>query len=210
MERFINDGLLERITELARGTEKRLSLDSSHSFSSHALPVAENCRRIAQTYCGGQVDLDVVYVAGLLHDIERDGKGHNGHKRAKEILEKSGAPAEFTQTVLNVIQTHSDLTAGNSLEERVLWLADKLEYFSIDRLEQAMKMLPKFMFNMIFNKYAEHWKSRVRPILEEVERLDKDGFSGIAEEFGSRLLSLKVHFKTKRPQFLPMLNGVNI
>jgi len=83
---------------------------------------------------GRRVDLEILALAALLHDIDEPYDDKEGHVmssvgRASEILAKIGYPHERAERVLSVIAEHSSETPSpaTSDESLVLFDADKLD-----------------------------------------------------------------------------------
>lgn len=83
---------------------------------------------------GRSVDLEILALAALLHDIDEPFDDKEGHVmssvgRASEILAKIGYPDEKAKKVLSVIAEHSSETPSpaTSDESLVLFDADKLD-----------------------------------------------------------------------------------
>ena len=83
---------------------------------------------------GRNVDLEILALAALLHDIDEPFDDKEGHVmmsmgRASEILKKIGYPDERAKRVLSVIEEHSSETPSQATsdESLVLFDADKLD-----------------------------------------------------------------------------------
>ena len=83
---------------------------------------------------GRKVDLEILALAALLHDIDEPFDDKEGHVmmsmgRASEILAKIGYPDERAKRVLSVIAEHSSETPSQATsdESLVLFDADKLD-----------------------------------------------------------------------------------
>ena len=109
--------------------------DSAHGFD-HVLRVWRLAERIGheEAAAGGQVDLEILRAAVLLHDVGRGEERRRGvcHAQAgaataREILR--GYPAERVEEVARAIAQHRFRGAEGptSLEARILYDADKLD-----------------------------------------------------------------------------------
>jgi len=96
-----------------------------------AKPLLEHGQKVAQVASrlvaelnrsGGQLNLDLIVAAGLLHDLA---KGQPNHAETGEkILKELGFPA-----VAKIVGTHTDISPREKdqlIEEEVLYLADKM------------------------------------------------------------------------------------
>lgn len=126
---------MANLSDVKRIMENKLS-SSSHDFE-HTMRVYGLAQRIAATIEG--VDLEVLGLATLLHDIARvledtDKTGSVDHailgaEMASEILKTLDFPEEVINKVIHCIQTHR--FRGNklpeSIEAKILSDADKLD-----------------------------------------------------------------------------------
>lgn len=103
----------------------------------HASAVVANCKMlVAQLEDTGDIDIDVLIIAGYLHDISTVAHGfHNHHLKsaemAVEFLQELDVPAERISKVEQAILTHATPAAVEErekgpLEGRILYDADKL------------------------------------------------------------------------------------
>lgn len=125
---------LERVREFA---ERKMSgiKDPAHSME-HVLRVYA----LAETLCEGEdVDLDVIRVAALLHDIgnlreQEDKTGETDHavesvRMARPFLRKLGYPEKKIAHICDCILSHRYRTDRDpeTLEAKILFDADKLD-----------------------------------------------------------------------------------
>src|SRR6266436_9639220 len=103
----------------------------------HASAVVANCKMlVAQLEDTGDIDIDVLIIAGYLHDISTVAHGfHNHHfksaEMAGEFLQELDVPAERIRKVEQAILAHTTLLSAEErektpLEGRILYDADKL------------------------------------------------------------------------------------
>jgi uncharacterized protein len=131
-------------------------LDPAHQIE-HSLRVYKNCEKITKDF--RSVNLDVLYVASLLHDIGQTLKDHNEHSHksieiAEKMLEKSGFPMEYFALVKEVIGKHDDYIwvknhsndKPKSIEAKIFQDADRLESIGV------MGIIRQFLFSGKHNK----------------------------------------------------------
>ena len=107
----------------------------------HVSAVVANCKMLVAEIEGqgeenSNIDLNVLILAGYLHDISTAAQGFHDHhvksaEMAVEFLQELDAPVELISKVEQAILTHADpLPAGQResipLESRILYDADKL------------------------------------------------------------------------------------
>ncbi|MDQ3098770.1 MAG: HD domain-containing protein [bacterium] len=107
--------------------------DLAHEINHH-YKVWENVLSIAsQENILSNIQLEPLYVACWWHDIDRDTKAHQ-LLRDQLIAEKT--PQEFNDKVLEIINNHSfGENSEISIEAKLIYDADKLEYIGIARWE---------------------------------------------------------------------------
>jgi len=122
-------GLVDVIEEFVRNV---MSNDPVHGYP-HVRRVKELALKIASHY-SGKVDVEVLELAALLHDIARNGPGMVDHayasaKVAEVLLKLVGYPENKASLVIEAISSHSYSTGKDpqSLEARILSDADKLD-----------------------------------------------------------------------------------
>jgi uncharacterized protein len=99
--------------------------------TNHTLLVLKNSLRLAKNR---KVDLDVVALSAILHDVEtfsseRKEHAEEGAKTAEEYLRKHGYPNDLAQKVAHAIRVHAGLLAFSprSDEAKILQDADTID-----------------------------------------------------------------------------------
>lgn len=200
--------MVEKVVHMAVSLDHILPVDPAHSVKNHGMPVTLNIVTFANMFDPqAKITLDNLVVAGLLHDRQRFVLGHVPFDLiTKTILKNAGMAREDQKETLSLIHNHSDLCSDATEKEKYLYIADKKEYFSIDRLSNSIGSFPQFAIDM----YKRHWKKRVGKIMNNVENLDRNGFSGLYRIFEEDLKKLKEHISTNRPQMADLFDGITI
>ena len=153
-----------------------------HSVRRHSEKVAAKALEIANKITKAEVDINLVEIGALLHDIGRT-KTH-GFKHALiggKILRKRG----FSEQLARICETH--ILGGLDLEDAKRFGLPEKEYLPISLEEKIICLADKHMagtnevsiterFNRWFQKYGRSQillksKKRIEKIQEEIERL---------------------------------------
>lgn len=151
----------------------------SHEFD-HTKRVLRNALTIAETE---EVDLEVVHIAALLHDIMRShedlGKinchAEEGAKEAEIILREFKFPEEKISKVLDSIKTHrlSKNLKPETKEGEILQDADRLD--SLGALLVARSFSSAYIYNRPF--YSEEGDNVIKFIKDRSEKLKPENFN---------------------------------
>lgn len=113
--------------------------EQSHGWE-HILRVLNTSTKLALKYGG---DIEVIRLSALLHDIVRDVEPHAelSAKYAEKLLNKLGIEAEKIRAVVKAIRNHQtkEPEALESIEEKILWDADKLDALGIIGLARCLQ-----------------------------------------------------------------------
>lgn len=150
------------IIDKAKEYLKKSPIDAAHGLEHHEA-VAENCIKIIN----GEhlnVNITVVMIAAWWHDVE-------SQQGATDLLQKEIVTAGFDpETVKSISATVSSHTYGKhqgTIEERVLFDADKMEYFNPDRIRSAVEDARKGLLPIpILAKHYQAWLERYQDILQ--------------------------------------------
>ena len=117
-----------------------LPVDPAHNLKDHELPVAVNVAKIVDRFnLYSLVDLDVLLVASLCHDRNRFFVGHLPINALTDfVIKNSGLELERQKKAMQLVKNHSELSESSSVEDVVLWLADKMNIFRLEELWQPM------------------------------------------------------------------------
>lgn len=129
---------LERVKNIIRDyMEERTTHDYEHTLrvfqTASILAIQENA------------DLELVQISALLHDIGRNiDEPHNetGAEKAREILEELQYPKERIKQIEKIVLYHSFSSKDKlaTLEEKIIWDADKLDGLGAIGISRAFYM----------------------------------------------------------------------
>lgn len=190
--------LTERLVSIAQEKLENQPFDEVHNLDHHT-KVWGNCKAILESESLDDLDQKTLEVACWWHDIER---GTEDNATLDQVLQENGAQSDFAQKVRKVVDEHTFGAEQTCLESEVLYDADKLEYLSIDRFDDLMKMseekikhyisasqerISEVWNNLHFPSSREEFKRRFKEIskfakdypvlLESVKAIDLDFFS---------------------------------
>lgn len=136
--------------------------DAAHDFDHH-LRVYRGCQKIAKAE-HLSVNWKVLTIAAWGHDL--GGRTGDETKRLEKILAGYKYPQEFINRVLSVIREHSFGKKQDTLEGRVLYDADKLEYVSSARLTSFLIAAKKGLLSdtAVFS-YKRQWADRIDKVI---------------------------------------------
>lgn len=108
-------------------------LEFNHRFEHH-YDVTKDIVRICK---GDKVkisdsQLDKLLVAGSVHDLMQRGV-HKEESSLVNFLIDNGANAQLATEVINILSEHTQDAKPETLEQRILWAADKANYPSMQR-----------------------------------------------------------------------------
>lgn len=149
------------IIEKAKEYLSRLPVDSAHGLDHHEA-VAKNCIKIIEVE---QLNLntDAVVIAAWWHDLE-------SQQGATDLLLKEMASAGFdaqtTEVTASVVRAHTYGKHQETLEAKVLYDADKMEYFNPERARKAVEDAQSGILEIqILAKHYQAWLDRYREVL---------------------------------------------
>lgn len=150
--------------EVINEAKRRLEhpIDAAHGVEHHRA-VAGNCARIVEAE-NLTVDEDVLTIAAWWHDLETQ-RGGTGILR--EYLLANGYPAKTADSVCEIVEEHTYGQKQTSIEAKVLYDADKMEYFNPERMKQAIQDARRSVLPIaILKKHYGSWSQRYRQTLE--------------------------------------------
>jgi len=129
MKNFV-DLVFEKVKQ---ALEKNQCQSVSHRWD-HIYRVYRRAIKIANEIKGENVNMEILKISALLHDIDQPYNEKQNHvkrslSKAEQILKEIGYPEEKIKKVLNVISEHSseDDKEPTTIEAKILFDADKLD-----------------------------------------------------------------------------------
>lgn len=183
------------VDERVRRYAERLLKEERVSGLDHCLRVMRWCERLAE---GRDVDLEVLRLAALLHDVSIPKSGRSRHyevsaKMARDFLSELGYVEEKVEAVAQCIRTHSRYGGPEpqTPEAEILYDADFLDYLgAIGLLRGILRALEgeysgdvseaSDVLEAILKKYR-------RPLYTEKGRMIAEGRLRYLESFQERL-----------------------
>ncbi len=120
----------------------------------HHYEVLKNCYEIIN-HEKLSPNLQILEIAALAHDYETHNK-NNQHKKLKLLLKQHLLPNAVIDLIIQIINEHSISKEQTLLESKILFDADKLEFISTYRWEQALKAYQDGLFDITREIYYEH------------------------------------------------------
>lgn len=151
-----------KIIKVAKEYLKVRPIDVAHGVDHHQA-VATNCVNIIQAE-HLVVNVDTVVIAAWWHDLE-------SQRGATDVLRRemttAGLPAQTYKEVSAIIHAHTYGSRQKTTEAKVLFDADKMEYFNPKRMRQAAEDARKGLLPISTLAAHHHsWLARYRHILE--------------------------------------------
>lgn len=123
------------------------------------------------------VDEDLLAVSAWYHDL--GGRRGEDTDLIKDLIKKHTRDDIFIEKVIKIIQEHSFGESQSSLESKILFDADKLEYVSPFRLLWFIKAYDDgFFSNKQHNQYKKEWGERIKHVKKMLHfRYSQEEFS---------------------------------
>jgi HD superfamily phosphodiesterase len=136
----------QKLIEFAKKYLEKQPFDIVHDLEHHEQVVA-NCLDIIKQE-GLQPDMDVIITAAWWHDVEKSYETKNSADKTIVFFRKTaeifGADDEFINQCVDTIQQHSFSQPQRTLEGKILFDADKIEYVNDGRIG---KLVDDFVAN---------------------------------------------------------------
>lgn len=140
--------------------------DAGHDFDHH-LAVVTNCLAIVAEE-NLDLDINALLVAAWWHDYKRNEEDEND-RIVTETMLKADFGQDYIHKVLSIKNSHSFGNGQESLEERVLFDADKLEYTSADRMKKVSDAVKKGEMTLeTQQKYRIAFEDRIGKVVNQL------------------------------------------
>lgn len=157
---------LESVVKEAQERLRQDPFDEGHDYDHH-LAVVTNCLAIVEGE-GLEVDIDALLIAAWWHDYKRNNTEEND-RILTQAMEKAGYLDVFIVKVKNIKNSHSFGNGQESLEQKVLFDADKLEYASKERIAKVSKAVKEGrMKPEVQEKYKRAFIERIPVVLQSL------------------------------------------
>lgn len=125
------------IIDKAKSILQKNPYDLAHGLLHHK-NVWKNVRWIIKLEGLANIDAKSLQIAAWWHDVDR---GSSDHPRMTKTLVDLSYPEAKIKTIIDIINHHSYEHEQPTLESKVLFDADKLEYISIVRWKEFVRMM---------------------------------------------------------------------
>jgi HD superfamily phosphohydrolase YqeK len=169
------------IIELAVKELRTNPYDELHGEKHHKL-VWENCRKILKEE-KLKVDKDVLKISSMWHDVQRSQKDE--FKLLKKTLKNLKVDKNIIGKILAVVESHSYGKKQISLEAKVLFDADKLEYVNFQRVLVLLEEYNKGKITQDrFDYYVKIWRDRINMVKNQLHfKFSKKVFESRLKKF---------------------------
>jgi len=153
---------LATLIDKARGRLTIKPIDATHDLEHHK-NVAANCQKIIEEE-HLSVNPQNILIAAWWHDVESQ-RGETN--LLQKEMRKLGFEQEDIESISNIIHLHTFGEKPETNEAKVLFDADKIEYFNPDRIRKALKDAKNGLLPiLILRKHYLEWVERHEKILE--------------------------------------------
>ena len=152
----------KKIIRRAQILLKNQPINSIHGIEHHR-NVVFNCKKIIN---GERLNVNStnVIIAAWWHDVETQ-QGET--ELLQKEMEKLGFDQNTITSIAGIIHTHTYGKKPQTTERRVLYDADKMEYFNPGRMRKALKEVSTGLLPIpILKKHYLEWLERHKKILE--------------------------------------------
>lgn len=171
--------LAPTLTAINQAIQKRETcFDIGHGATHHYAVMQDAWRIISEENFEMEVNLDMLLVAASVHDFIQRGyidDGHSQHLQVqdlRQLLEQIPFPPyllnqrpPFIEDVISTISTHQLDGEPESIEQMVLWAADKINYVSLPRFIEAKGWIDseqdpdrkRHRIEALKSKYKDQW-----------------------------------------------------
>lgn len=199
---------IDPILERARQFHKDHPMDAAHDLRHHEAVWENGLLIVKEEGLEGECDLPVLEVAMMLHDAIDGKRGEEEVKEnttyVRQLILNGGGGSDFADKVIAIIKVHSfNEDQGESVEAKILYDADKLEYVSKSRFQIALaaKKSGK-MSQEKLEEYGSMWRARIGGVGDSLH------FESSKRRFDEMLGELLEYIKNEAPEYQSWLDGV--
>lgn len=169
MEKITEDCFVDSyiiIIESARIKIESVNPDALHDWDHHQAVLNAVVLLTQREQLEASIDLCALKIASAWHDFEKAGLKK---EEIEEVISFLDAPEDLTEKVFQIITEHNYTGKPQSLEAKLLWDADKLEYLNPKRLVKRGKELQEGKISI--HRYwetIEIWQNRIGEIYQKL------------------------------------------
>lgn len=151
----------KNLIEKAKQYLRKNTVDSAHDLNHHKA-VAENCLKILRAE-KLQINTQEILIAAWWHDVE-DRQGSTDLLKKEMVSE--GIDSKIIKEITSIVHNHTFGRTPETLEEKVLFDADKIEYFNPQRMEKILADVKKGLLPVErLKEYYSTWLNRYKKVL---------------------------------------------
>ncbi len=149
--------------------------DAGHDFLHHQ-EVYNNCVYIVHNE-KMDVDMNALSLAAWWHDYERNNEEEN-RRILREFGRNRNVDSELIDKVIGIISSHSYGEKQQTVEQKVLFDADKIEYANVRRFRRVMAAVDSNQMSfLVWGKYKKAWQDRIPQVRAQLHfEASKDRF----------------------------------
>ncbi|MBP9759383.1 hypothetical protein KBD45_06830 [Candidatus Dojkabacteria bacterium] len=185
----INDAreaLLQKSHDVAHGVEHHQNVADNVDYIVNAEGIKQ------------EINYDALKVAAWWHDYDRHSADYSVMTNS---LEKHGANPGFIDEVIKIIDGHSNIFGSKTVEQELLFLADKIEYVDVNRYKQSILYMDPNQLGLSF----AYWNLKIRPVIFKINRTK---YKSAKDLFYNKLDDLVGYIGEYRPEDLHWFKGL--
>jgi HD superfamily phosphodiesterase len=137
----------------------RNPFDLAHDITHHYRVQEEALKIIEEENLA--VDEDLMIICAWYHDL--GGRRGENSRLLSSLIGKYIEDRQLINRIIQIIREHSYGEAQTSLESKVLFDADKLEYVNPMRLRWFLKAFREgYITSEVYSQYKREWKERIK------------------------------------------------
>lgn len=153
---------VDQLISIAKTKLKESPIDTAHGVDHHQ-SVFINCLEIIADH-NLEINLDLITISAWWHDLESQIGDINVLN--KEMIELKFSNNQI-ENIIKIIKEHTFGKKQTSLEAKILYDADKIEYFNVKRIEQAIEDTENGLMELAtLQRLSKSWLKRYKNVLE--------------------------------------------